>query len=136
MDVTGILARPITLSTPAPGPAEPDRIGSTHIRYTSVVPDGKTRAISAAIASGSIPSGCRLKLSVDGLRGNGSFGSAVPYDIYLTDNPQEIITGIGNCYTGTSGADGVLLKCSLEIEDASKLNAHEASTVTVLFTMN
>jgi hypothetical protein len=136
MDVTGILVQPITLTTSAPGTVELNGIGDTYIRYTSVVQEGKTRTISATITSGSIPDGYRLKLSIVGLNGNGSCGHAVGDVIYLTDNPQEIITGIGNCCTGTNDTDGARIECALEVEDASRIIAHVTSTVTVLFTMN
>lgn len=136
MDVTGILAHPIKLTTSVPGTVKLNGINDTYIRYTSLVHEGKTRSISAAITSGSIPDGFRLKLSIVGLNGEGSYGHAVRDAIYLTDTPQEIITGIGNCCTGTRDSDGALIECALEVEDASRIIAGATSTVTVLFTMN
>lgn len=136
MDVSGILAHPIRMTTPVSGTVEAGSNGDTYIRYTSVVPHGKTRTISAAISSGTIPRGCRLKLNVVEMNGNGAYGRAVPGGIYLTGNPQGIVTGIGNCFTGTGADDGVRIECALEVEDESKLIADETSTVAVLFTLN
>lgn len=136
MEVSGALAHPVMLTSPATGESEFDGSGDTYIRYTSVVPEGKTRSISAAITSGTVPCGCRLKMNVVELTGNGTFGSAVPGGIYLTDSPQGIVSGIGNCCTGINAGDGVRIEYALEVKDASKLVADEASAVTVLFTIN
>lgn len=136
MEVAGALARPVTLSVSPQGSVELDGVGDTYIRYTSVVPDGKIRTISAAITEGSIPDGCRLKVSVTGLSGNGAYGNIVPGGAYLSDTPQAIITGIGNCHTGTGDADGARIECTLEIENSSRTSVDELSPLTVLFTMN
>jgi hypothetical protein len=136
LDVTGALSRPVTLTAPTLGVENSNNVGETYIRYTSVVSEGITRTISAAITSGSIPRGCRLRLDVTGLSGNGQFGNAVPDGIFLSGSSQDIVTGIGNCWTGTSDNDGVRLMYSLEVEDASSLVTDESTTVTVLFTIN
>ena len=135
MNVTGTLSGPLALTAPERSAEHPINDQNTYIRYTSVVPDGNTRTITAAITSGVLPSGCALKLAVAGLSGNGNTGVAVADGVYLSGAPQNIVTGIGNCYTGTGSTDGVQIGFTLDVEDEAKLVAGETSVVTISFTL-
>lgn len=134
MDVSGALSGPITLTAPENGGSSTGSNGDTYIRYTSIVPHGKTRVITASIASGMLPSGCALKLKVADLSGNGAIGNAVADWVYLSSEPQSIVTDIGNCCTGAGSVDGIKITYELVANDIAHLIAGETTTITISFT--
>lgn len=135
MDVIGALSEPLIFTVPENSEAAPVEHANTYLRYTSLVPEGKTRMITVAITAGSIPSGCALTLEAINLSCNGSCGNLVPGGVYLSRTPQSIITGIGGCYTGTASTDGALISHALVVKDAASLVSSETSTITISFTL-
>ncbi|MCK4392830.1 hypothetical protein KAX17_07980 [Candidatus Bipolaricaulota bacterium] len=135
MNITGVLSRPLTLTAPANPEAAPTSHTSTYIRYTSVVREGKTRVITAAITAGTLPGGCALKLEGIDLSGHGNHGNIVPGGVHLSGIPQAIITGIGSCYTGTGSTAGAQLAYALIVDDTGSLVPGETRTITISFTL-
>ncbi len=135
MDVIGALSEPLTLTVPQSSDVAPVEHANTYLRYTSLVPEGKTRMITAAITAGSIQKGYALTLEAISISGNGSCGNPVPGGVYLSRTPQSIITGIGGCYTGTASTDGALISHALVVKDVVSLVSSETRTITISFTL-
>ena len=136
IEVTGKLSGPLTLTVPDRGDTSPISDSSTYVRYTSLVREGETRTITAVISSGTLPSGCALRLEVVGLSTNCSAGAAVPGGVYLSSSPQSLLTGIGNCATGTGSTDGVRIAYELVVENGANLVAGQTTTVVVSFILD
>ncbi|MCK5644886.1 MAG: hypothetical protein KAJ19_29065 [Gammaproteobacteria bacterium] len=134
--VTGTLSSPITLSAPSEKPLDLFEDRNTFIRYTSVVPFGTKKNLTAKISSGSLPRGCAMKLAVVGVSGNGQAGNATGEEIRITNSPQSIIASIGNCYTGTGETDGAQIACWLVVEDESQVVQGESTSITITFDLN
>lgn len=79
----------------------PSTLDKTWINYSFIVEGKSTNSISVQISSGTLPAEIRIKLDVgeDVGAGAGTMGKPVG-QITLSPYPREIITGIGNCYTG------------------------------------
>jgi len=85
----------------------PSTIGKTWLNYSSIV-DGKSfNNISVQIRSGNLPTEVDIMLEVSEDSGAGAGKTGLPVGrIKLTDFPQEIITGIGSCFTGRGEGKG------------------------------
>jgi hypothetical protein len=96
---------------------------SLWINYTSIVSGGEepnTRNISAKISEGSLPGGISLLLTVGGITsGNGTKGQSAATDKVLTGSAQDVITGIGTCYTETGNNKGHQLTYKLSGDDGN-----------------
>lgn len=93
----------------------PSTIGKTWINYSSIVDGKSTNNIAVQIKSGSLPTEVEIMLEVgeDAGAGAGRTGKSAGR-IKLTDFPQEIISGIGSCYTGRGSGKGHQLVFSWE----------------------
>lgn len=93
----------------------PSTLDKTWINYSSIVDGKSTNSISVNFSSGNIPAEIGIKLDVgqDAGAGAGSTGKPIG-QITLTPYPQEIITGIGSCYTGRGTQKGHQLIYSWE----------------------
>lgn len=134
MRVMGTLSRPLTLTAPTPA-TSPVTDSGTFIHYTSLVPQGSARVLTASIASGDLPSGCALRVEVVDLSHNDGWGTAVPGGAYLTRTTQSVITDIGSCATGAGNQDGVQISYTLVVEDEESLRAGETTRVTISFSL-
>ncbi|MBE0650986.1 MAG: hypothetical protein IH595_09100 [Bacteroidales bacterium] len=92
--------------------------------------------LSAAITSGAVPPGTVLTLvsapcvTIDGA---GTFGTpTAPITLSTTD--QQIVTSIGNCYTGTSTGDGYQMTFTLQ-PDAGNYSQIVAGTYNITVTI-
>jgi hypothetical protein len=127
----------ITLNTIAPAAGGMDPTGDTDtsklLQYTSLVPTGDTRYISANWGgTDAAPAGTSLLLEVTSVpAGCGTAGA----QITLSDTPQNIITAIGSCATGV-GANGAALTYTFSVDDVTQLVVGDTSTVTVTFTLS
>lgn len=124
----------LTVSAPATPGAIPqnDSDNSAYLQYTSTVPTGQTRSISAAWGgTDAAPAGTRLRLQASPPGGMGTGAAAIT----VSGSAQNVITAISSCYTGTGGTDGAQLTYTLEVTDATALVANASETVTVTFTM-
>lgn len=93
---------------------------SIWLNYSSIIGEGfnSSRNVNVVV-SGLIPEGVRLKLltSTDVGQGNGDVG--VPLSgVILSNQPQNIISNIGSCYTGEGVFKGHQLTYSLELDEA------------------
>ena len=134
IDVTGNPS-PLIIVPPSNGgdmPANPSD-NTTYAQYTSVVAQGKTRSITAHWgANDSAPSGCELKLEATPAGGNQGSSAG---EITLSTTPQNIVTGIRSCATGSDSSNGAQLTYTLVIKDVESLVAGEEKTVTVTLTL-
>jgi len=83
-----------------------------YVKISSVVPGGTNRKITAKMSGGTIPSGTTLTLHAalsTNLNGAGRIGVVVVTPIVLSTTDQELVAGIGSCYTGTGYTDGYRL---------------------------
>ena len=93
----------------------PSTLNKTWINYSSIVDEKTTNTISVNLTSGNIPADLRIKLDVGQDVGAGAGTTGKPIrQITLTSYPQEIITGIGSCYTGRGAQKGHQLTYSWE----------------------
>lgn len=79
----------------------------TWLHYSSIVESGMTNYITAHMSSGSLPADVSLNVLVgpDAGAGEGMKGTSIG-QITLSSYPQNIITNIGSCYTGTGLNNG------------------------------
>lgn len=93
----------------------PSTIGKTWLNYSSIVDGRSTNNISVQIKTGSLPTEVEIMLEIgeDAGAGAGKTGKSAG-KIKLTDFPQEIISGIGSCYTGRGTGKGHQLVFSWE----------------------
>ena len=118
----------------------PNPSSKTWINYSSVVESNSTNNICASLGTGNLPAEVIVKLNVSKDAGLGSGDMGKPSDqIILSGYPQEIITGIGSCYTGQGVGKGHLLTYSWEIAsnyDPEEFNLEELSfEVSVIYTI-
>jgi hypothetical protein len=106
------------------------------INFTSQVPSGITRNITAQITSGSLPIGTTLKLTLISLHGTGSGtpGTTTAVPITISSSPTIIIRDIGNAITGTGVGNGYNLTFELAITDYSQLRSGNTS-ISIIFTI-
>lgn len=85
----------------------PSTLNKTWINYSSIVNGNSTNTISVNLSSGNLPAEIGIKLDVgeDAKAGAGTTGKPIG-KITLTPYPQEIITGIGSCFTGKGTQKG------------------------------
>ena len=93
----------------------PSTLDKTWINYSSIVEGKTTNIISVNLSSGYLPAEVKINLDVgqDVGAGAGTTGKPIK-QIALTPYPQEIITGIGSCYTGRGIQKGHQLTYSWE----------------------
>lgn len=114
-----------------------------YLRLSSLVPGGTNREVSVRISNGSIPTGTTLTLipaSCTISNSGGRLGQPILTPIELTTIDQDIITGIGSCYTGTAYNDGFQLTYTWSPTSlASNYSLIEATSsqvnITVVFTI-
>ncbi len=127
---------PITLTVTAPATPGDDPQGDSNtdkvLDYTSTVSSGASRNITAAISSGTVPSGLRLAVQATAPGGTTEGSSADEID--LGDTALSLITGIGSCATN-SGGGGTGLTYNLYVDDPTQLDYSVNPTVTVQYTL-
>ena len=113
---------------------------SVWLNYSSILKGNTTNSISVTMTGDNLPSGVTIevKASEDASKGKGETGSAKQQAITLNGHGQDIITGIGNCYTGTGSGSGHQLTYSLKMtneqENYKKLTSGDFET-TVTYTI-
>ena len=83
-----------------------------YVKVSSIVPGNTNRKITAKMSGGTIPAGTRLTLQAalsTNLNGAGRQGVVVVAPIVLSTIDQDLVTGVGSCYTGTGYTDGYRL---------------------------
>lgn len=82
------------------------------LKLSSLVPGGTAREVTARISSGSVPQGTSLSVVAAPCtltNSGGNLGNVVITPINLSSIDQNLIIGIGSCYTGTGYNDGYKL---------------------------
>jgi len=139
IDVDGVLGN-LTVSAPLSGGDElvisADDTNS-YLQYTSVVAAGGFRTIT--VAPSSVPAGIILYISATAPgsgSGEGEHGDPAT-DLEFTHSSigaQDLITGIGSCYTDIGSSDGARLTIGIEIDDIADLLA-ATSLITLTYTL-
>lgn len=93
----------------------PSTLDKTWINYSSIVDGNSTNSISVNLSSDKVPVEIRIKLDIspDAGAGGGTTGKPTG-QITLSGYPQEIISGIGSCFTGRGVLKGHQLTYSWE----------------------
>ena len=107
------------------------------LNYSSVVTKNQKRKVTATIVGG-VPEGVILRLNAmeSTGQGRGEMGSSNG-KVALSNNPTDIISGIGSCYTGKGIQNGYLLSYEVEI-DSDQLyqnNQSKEATLSVVYTL-
>lgn len=134
----------LTLTPTTAGNAVLSSISNSDARIlmSSVVSGTETRSMSARITTGAVPAGTLLK--VVALTPNTNFvGTAGTASAEITLNgttDQNVITGIGTCYSGTSSDDGYPLKYTYALPenaaDYGLIRASGGTNITVTLTLS
>jgi len=111
---------------------------ATWLNYTSVIVTGTTNKVSVALSQ-AMPVSTTLKVTAgaDAAAGNGTMGTA-PAPVTLSAIAQDIITGIGSCYTGDGISKGHNLTYEWSVDAAgyaALVTNAQASDVTVTYTI-
>ncbi len=114
---------------------------TARVLISSVVAEAQTRTLTAKISAGSVPAGTYLNLVAQ--TPNATFvGTAGTFaaEIQLSATDQNIITGIGTCYSGTSSDDGYKMKYTYGVPESTEqydlIRASGGSAVTITFTLS
>jgi hypothetical protein len=112
---------------------------STWVNYSSIVASGNTRTVSAAITTGTVPTGLALKVTAANAvaaNGKGRLGTAQG-QITLSATAQSIITGIGSCYTGNGQNSGSNLTYALELTSTDNYDelVQANTSITITYTL-
>lgn len=115
---------------------QPNQSGNW-INYSSVINRNHFRKITATI-TGEIPPGLILKVNVSECRGKsmGEVGQG-HRSVKLSNNPTEIISGIGSGFTGNGVENGhqVLYDIEINNKDFYTGSPKNNTSVTVVFTL-
>lgn len=113
---------------------------SVWLNYSSILSGETSNSISVSMTGDNLPSGVSIELiaSADAGKGKGETGTAKQTKITLNGQDQDIVTGIGNCYTGTGSGSGHKLTYSLKMSDEGvnyKKLTSGSFTTTVTYTI-
>lgn len=103
------------------------------VNYSSIILSPNHRRKVIAAVQGEIPSGLRLAVKADEAtgEGRGMLGNSAGM-VYLSEEPTEVISGIGSCYTGKGPNNGHLLSYQLVADNNAKNVAHLTESQTTL----
>ena len=116
----------------------PSTLDKTWINYSSVVDENSTNIISVSLSPGNYPAEITINLEVGPDAGAGAGTTGMPTGkIALTTQAQEIITGIGSCYTGQGVKKGHQLKYTWDWLPPYDLNhsLNDNMEVSVIYTL-
>lgn len=114
------------------------------LNYSSIVGSSsdKSRTIDVKVGEGSIPDGLTLTVTAgaDNGSGDGKMGTPNALPITLSSTAQEIITGIGSCYTGSPEKNGHQLTYALALNTAEgsygKIDFDQSTTIKIVYTIS
>lgn len=111
---------------------------SLWLNYSCALQNAQSRrSIVAEISEGFLPEGISLNVEASRYRGNGKGQMGQPTGkVSLTNQPQAIITGVGNCFTGDGQNNGHLLTFSIEVSDYAKISTADEVAFTILYTLS
>ncbi|MFC2097768.1 hypothetical protein ACFLSI_05480 [Bacteroidota bacterium] len=107
----------------------------TWINYSSIVKPGSTNRISVQISDGELPPGAAIDLAIsyEAMSGKGATGISCG-QITLRSYPQDIITDIGSCYTGSGINKGHQLTYTWKTYGGRELNSLREMNYTIKVT--
>ena len=134
----------LTLCCITPGEAlTPATNSDLFVRISSIVPANTSRDLTARISTGAVPYGTILKLvsaSCTTTNSGGNLGTALSTPITLSAIDQNLITGIGTCYTGTGNNDGYQMTYTWEPDYNSTnyglIESLSTTNILVVFTIS
>jgi hypothetical protein len=108
------------------------------LNYTSIVNSGNARKIDAKI-DGNLPAGLDILLNVGGVTsGNGTRGVTTGNDVVLVSSAQDVVSGIGSCYTEKGQNKGRQLTYRLKTnnDNYGTILASDSYSITVIYTIS
>jgi hypothetical protein len=91
------------------------------VNYSSVLNKSNQKRKIVAVMKNQLPKGILLKVQAYNATGGGVGNLGNPTnEVILSNNPSDIITGIGSCYTGQGIENGHFLKYSIEFDKTSE----------------
>ncbi len=103
---------------------------SVWINYSSTVKKGNHKRKIVAMVEGEIPAGIKVAVEASEAEGTGKGKPGHPVgSIILSNEPAEIITDIGSCYTGKGARNGHFLSYRLIFDNPSD-NLEKISQMT------
>jgi len=101
------------------------------INYSSIIKNKTHRRKIVAFIQGEMPQGMHLKVEASEATGSGkgSLGASVG-SVALSNQPTEIITNIGSCYTGKGTSNGHYLTYKLEFDNSTEQYSQLAQAET------
>jgi len=117
----------------------PSTFDKTWLNYSSIVEENTTNIISVNLSAWNLPTNMAIRLKVGENVGAGAGATGKPVgQILLSKYPQQVITGIGSCYTGRGIRKGHQLTYSweglfpaIDADDDSMDNIEIAVTYTI-----
>ena len=104
------------------------------ISYSSLVKGGKLERKVVASLTGSIPEGVSVSVEASDYSGNGKGRTGIPSGKkLLSGNPEEIISGIGNCYTEKGSSNGHLIRLVIEVDPEETFPSQFAGDLMVTY---
>jgi len=106
------------------------------LQYTSIVPTAATykRKITVEKSSGTIPAFLTLTVTPaapTGANGRGNRGTAGT-QVTISGTAQDLVTGIGSCYTGIAASHGVQLTYALTVDSGEEGDLYASSYSPVI----
>lgn len=129
----------LELTTTVAGTAISGGTGTTYVQLSSIVTAAQTRKMSASVTG--VPAGTVLSVAT-AVPSNANFAGTIgtgTSSLDLGASDIDIVTGIGSCYTGTTGLDGYILDYSWDAGNAGDYGtifATAAATATVVLTLS
>ncbi|MCG8483115.1 MAG: hypothetical protein MJA31_07390 [Clostridia bacterium] len=100
--------------------SDPSSNSSLWLNYSSIVgASGETRSITVKLDNAVSEGTLTVQAASDAGNGLGSVGTAAASAITLSTTAQNIVTGIGSCYTGSGTSNGHQLTYSLSLTTTS-----------------
>ena len=116
-----------------------DSDAATRLFYTSLVPSGGFKKITAEAAGALVPGGTSITVEATSIAATGTGGTAAGAVTFtnMLAGAQDFVTGIESAYTGINPAtDGAVLTYTLSFADYTALRALAAPAVfTVTYTI-
>lgn len=109
------------------------------LNYSSVIRDKNHRRKIVAFVQGEIPEGVRINVEASEATGSGKGKLGKPVGaVALSNQPSEIITDIGSCYTGKGSQNGHILNYRLEYNNSPENYtqiAQAETSINVVYTL-
>ncbi len=112
---------------------------SIWINYSSIIAKTNNRRKVIAMVEGEMPEGIRLMVEASNVSGmgKGEMGESAGV-VALSNQPSDIITDIGSCYTGKGIHNGRYLTYKLEMDKSTEnyaLLSQAQTSINVIYTL-